>query len=202
MGDPGALVADLAARVLAAPAPAGGTRVVAVDGPSGSGKTTLAAQLGALLPGAATVHMDDLYPGWDGLAEAVPLLVGQVLEPLSAGVAGAYRRWDWVAGAWAEEHAVPAGGVVLVEGVGCGSRACAPHLSLLVWVEAPLRLRHARGIERDGEAYAPHWRRWQRQEEALFAAERTRERADARLDTASGHLRAAPGGDDGRTLGA
>ena len=201
MTAPGALVADLAARVLAAPAPAGGTRVVAVDGPSGSGKTTLAAHLAALLPGAAVVHMDDLYPGWDGLAEAVPLLVGQVLEPLSAGVPGAYRRWDWVAGAWAEEHPVPAGGVVLVEGVGCGSRACAPHLALLVWVEAPLELRRARGIERDGEAYAPHWRRWQRQEEALFAAEGTRERAAVRLDTGSGHLRTSPGGGDARAPG-
>ena len=183
--------AELAALVLARPPRAGGTRVVAVDGPSGSGKTTLAARLAPLVGAAAVLHMDDLYPGWDGLAAAVPLLVEQVLQPLAEGRPARYRRWDWGGGRWAEEHDVPAGGVLVVEGVGCGSRAAAPHLSALLWVEAPRELRMARGLERDGEAYAPHWRRWARQEAALFAAEGTRARADARLDSAGGPLRTA-----------
>ena len=44
-------------------------------------------------------------------------------------------------------------------------------------------MRFARGIARDGEAYRPHWERWARQEDALFAADRTRDRADVVLDT-------------------
>ena len=40
-----------------------------------------------------------------------------------------------------------------------------------------------RGIERDGEAFRPHWQRWARQEDALFAADRTRQRADLVVDT-------------------
>ena len=183
--------AELAGWVAARPPRAGGTRVVAVDGPSGSGKTTLAAALAPLL-GAAVIHMDDLYPGWDGLAEAVPRLLDWVLEPLADGRPARYRRYDWHAGAYAEEHPVPAGGTLLLEGVACGARACAPHLSALLWVEAPLELRHARGIARDGEAYAPHWERWQRQEEAHFAVEGTRERADVRLDSRAGPLRLLP----------
>jgi hypothetical protein len=52
-----------------------------------------------------------------------------------------------------------------------------------VWVEADRAVRFARGIDRDGEAYRPHWERWARQEESLFAADRTRDGADVVLDT-------------------
>jgi hypothetical protein len=55
---------------------------------------------------------------------------------------------------------------------------------VLLWVEAPRDVRFARGIERDGEAYRPLWERWALQEDALFAVERTRERADFRVDGA------------------
>ncbi|MEH3077793.1 MAG: hypothetical protein PGN11_14185 [Quadrisphaera sp.] len=99
-----------------------GVRVLAVDGPSGSGKTTLAGAVATVLRsrGVSTseVHMDDLYPGWDGLAESVGLVTAQVLEPLTAGAPAAFRRWDWVAHRWAEQVPVPAADVVVVEGGG------------------------------------------------------------------------------------
>ncbi len=41
-----------------------------------------------------------------------------------------------------------------------------------------------RGVERDGEAFRPHWERWARQEEAMFDAERTKERARLIVDGA------------------
>ena len=40
-----------------------------------------------------------------------------------------------------------------------------------------------RGLARDGELYRPHWERWAAQEEALFAADRTRDRADVVVST-------------------
>src|SRR5665647_2953269 len=49
----------------------GTTKVVAVDGPSGAGKTDFATALAGQLPSAQLLHMDDLYPGWSGLAQAV-----------------------------------------------------------------------------------------------------------------------------------
>jgi uridine kinase len=176
MGDPDG-VARLAARARAAAPRAGGTRVVAIDGPSGSGKSTLAAALAAELA-APVVHLDDIFPGWDGLDDAVPRLVEWVLEPLAKGEPARYRRFDWPRHEYAEWHEVPEAGVVVVEGVSCGATACAPYLSLLLWVEAPRELRFARGIERDGEAYRPHWERWAAQEDAHFAREGTRGRAD------------------------
>jgi uridine kinase len=183
-------VAATAARVArlarAAPPRAGATRVVGVDGPSGAGKTTLAAAVARCLGDddrpAPVVHLDDIYPGWDGLADAVPRLLEWVLEPLAAGLPARYRRFDWPADEYAEWHDVGAGGVLVVEGVTCGARACTPYLSLLVWVDAPRDLRFRRGIERDGEAYRPYWERWARQEDVHFAAEDTRRRADVVVD--------------------
>jgi hypothetical protein len=82
----------LAAWVLAlAPAPAlpAGPRVVAVDGRSGAGKTTLARSVadavGRHRASAVVVHLDDLYPGWDGLDPVVAVVVEHLLAPL-AGV--------------------------------------------------------------------------------------------------------------------
>ena len=184
--DPGPADAErLAALVLDRPPRAGRTRVLAVDGPSGSGKTTLAAALAAALErcgaDAAVLHLDDVYPGWDGLAATAPLLVDGVLAPLAAGTPAGHPRWDWSASRPTGRVPVPAADVLVVEGAGAGTRAAAPFLSLLVWLDAPEPVRRARALARDGEAYRPHWERWAAQERALFTAEGTAQRADVLL---------------------
>lgn len=180
------LAATVAALVRERRARAGATRVVALDGPSGSGKSTLAEELSPALDGAPVVHMDDIYPGWDGLEDAVPRLLEWVVEPLVTGGQARYRRYDWDRGRYAEWHVVPPSPVLVVEGVGSGARAAGPYLAALVWVDAPRDLRLERGIRRDGEAFRPHWERWAAQEDAHFAAEGTRARADVRFTTACG----------------
>jgi uridine kinase len=177
-------IAAIAARVLAAPPRCGRTRLVCVDGPSGSGKTTFACRLATALGGAPVLHMDDLYPGWDGLSAIVPLLRDWIVTPLAAALPAHYRRWDWERGEYAEEHHLGSPPLLVVEGVGAGSRPVADHTVLLVWLEAPREERLRRGIARDGENYRPHWERWARQEQAHFAADGTRARADLRLDGA------------------
>lgn len=181
---------DLLDLAASRPAPAAGrVRVVAIDGPSGSGKTTFGDVVAAELERRTgrrpqVVHMDDIYPGWDGLAEAVDLVVEWVLARLTAGRPASFRRWDWEAGERAETVEVPQADWLVLEGVGAGSAACRPHLVGLAWVEAPADVRMARGIERDGEAFRPHWERWARQEAELFAAEETRDHADVIIHTA------------------
>lgn len=162
----------------------GQVRVVAVDGPSGSGKTVLATALARDL-GAPLVQMDDLFPGWDGLDQAPGLLTEQVLEPLARGERAAYRRWDWHADAWDGTVTVPEAPLVVVEGCGSSVGPAAPHAALRVWVEADTEQRMWRGIARDGEAYRPHWERWARQEQELFAADGTRGRADVVVDSSA-----------------
>jgi uridine kinase len=176
-------VADLAARILATPARLGGVRMVCVDGPAGSGKTTLAGRLAtALDDAAALVHFDELYAGWT-MTGAQGRLQAGVLGPLSENRAGSHHRYDWATRRFAPEAvAVPVREVLVVEGCGSSPRALDPWTTLRVWVEAPVELRLARGLTRDGWELEPEWRRWLDTEAAEFAREGTRERADVRLD--------------------
>jgi len=162
----------------------GAVTLVAIDGPSGSGKTTLAAALGART-GAPVLHMDDIYPGWDGLAVAVGLVTTEVLEPLARGEQAAYRRWDWDQGRWGAAVPVPTAATLILEGVGSSVLPAGAHAALSVWVDAPWDVRLARGLARDGEAYRPHWEHWAAQERALFAADGTRTRADLVIETSA-----------------
>ena len=175
------MIDDLVARTLAAPARCGPTRLVCIDGPSGSGKTELATQLAVALDGVPLLHMDDLYPGWDGLAAGVATLRADVVAPLLAGRPARYRRWDWARDAYAEWHDLGTPPLLVVEGVGAG--AVEGVASLLVWVDAPEEVRYRRAMARDGATYAPLWTRWAAQERAHFAADRTRDRADVVLST-------------------
>ena len=178
----GAIAAALLAIANAQPR-CGATKVVAIDGPSGAGKTEFAEALAARLPAAHLLHMDDLYPGWNGLEQAVADLHDQVLEPLARGERAAYRRWDWENDRYAEWRDLPAASLLLVEGVGSGAGRGAALESVLIWLEAERSVRFRRGIERDGDSFRPHWQEWAALEDALFTGDATRGRADLVIDT-------------------
>jgi hypothetical protein len=160
-------------------------RLVCVDGRAGSGKSTLgravheaASQTGT----SALIHLDDLLEGWSGLARVSETLARDVLAPLAEGVPGHYHRYNWHLGRFAEQHVVGPVDLLVVEGVGSGASSYASLVTTLVWVDAPADLRLARGIARDGEALRPQWLQWMADEDALFARERTTERADVLVD--------------------
>ena len=156
---------------------AGATTMVVIDGPSGSGKSTFATRL-AEATGAGLLRLEDMYPGWDGLDEGAQRLVDDVLEPLSRGEQAPIRRWDWHAMRELDREPLVIEPLLVIEGVGAGSRAAAPFISLLIWLEAETEERYARAIARDGELYLGHWDRWAAQEQVTFAREATRDRAD------------------------
>ena len=62
-------------------------------------------------------------------------------------------------------------------------------VTCLVWVETPSAVRLERGVARDGEALRPRLLAWRAQEEAMYAAERTRDHADVVVDGQTGTVR-------------
>jgi uridine kinase len=169
-------------RQLGARQPAcGSTTVVAVDGPSGAGKTSFAEGL-ARATGADVLHLEDVYPGWDGLA-ATPPIIARVLDVVALDGVGAAPRWDWDRSAPGTLLHVPPTPLLVLDGVGSGAAVIRPHLSLLIWVDAPAEVRKHRALARDGGTYAPYWDMWATQEAKHFAAERTRHHADLVVTT-------------------
>lgn len=179
MADP---AQDLLALAATRPATLGDGRLICIDGPAGGGKTTIATELASIAgPLVHVVHLDDLYEGWDGLAENDRQLE-TLLRPLADGRPGTYRRYDWHAEEFAETVSVSPVPMLVLEGVGSGVSAFDDLRTVLAWVEAPWETRKARGLARDGDAFAPHWDRWAAHEAALFAREQTRDRADLVID--------------------
>ncbi|WP_305093747.1 hypothetical protein [Prescottella sp. R16] len=162
-----------------------GPILIGIDGPSGSGKSTLADRVAAALDDAPIVRMDDLYPGWDGLAAAVPILVRRVLAPAGRGRSPRYRRYDWHRGDYAEWRAVRRHRYLIVEGAGSTCGPARRHYAVRVFVDAPAGERMRRALQRDGDMFRPYWDRWARQEDALFGPDRTRRAAHVTVVTGS-----------------
>lgn len=144
---------------------AGGRRaVIVMDGGSGSGKTGLAAQLmhaleTAGMTGLQLVHLDDVYPGWDGLSRA-SALVPQLLGPEDPH----YWRWDWTGHHRTDRVGLDPAAPLLVEGCGALTPESAALATTTMWLAGNAASRKRAALDRDGELYAPHWDRWARQE--------------------------------------
>jgi len=136
-----------------------GVPVVTIDGYSGSGKSTLAAALARLVNGWQVLHLDDWYPGWDGLA-AGARIARRIAADLREGRAPSYEAWDWEAGETGATIRVPLAPTIIE---GCG--AIEAEADLAIWIADPGEdERRSRALARDGQTYAPHWRRWAEQD--------------------------------------
>lgn len=160
-----------------APPSCGPVHVIAIDGRSGSGKTSLAREIAAEW-GAQVVSMDSIYPGWTGLAEATPLLLDHVLEPLARGEAATVPTWDWLADRPGPVLPLEVTDRLVVEGCGSTVGAASHHAGTRVWLDGPARVRRERAIARDGVLFEEHWEMWAEQEAMVFSEDRTRERAN------------------------
>jgi hypothetical protein len=157
--------------------------VLLVDGRSGSGKTTLARRLVEAWPvgrfgPVQLVHLDDVYPGWHGLAAASRIVESSILATADPG----WTTWDWQRGVPGERRTLDPAVSVVVEGAGALTRASSTLATLRVWLELDESTRRARALGRDGATYEPWWDVWAQQEARHLAAEDPSGLADVVVD--------------------
>ena len=183
--DADALVADLSAAVLDLVDDGVATPLVLIDGRAGSGKSTLADALqrrlfkdGETLP--RLIHMDDLYPGWNGLAAGAEYLQRFILGPISQRTTAHWQLFDWVAGERVEWREFSGGTPLIVEGCGSLNSQSAEVAQFKVWLETPEDVRHERWLAREGND--EHWAAWAAQELDFYAREKSQALAETRLN--------------------
>lgn len=158
--------------------------ILLIDGRAGSGKSTLAAEiqneffkLGESAP--RIIHLDDLYPGWDGLAEGVEYLQRSILAPLSRREVAHYQIFDWAKNQRDQWREFAGGTPLIVEGCGAINSNSIEHADLSVWLETDEQLRHERWTQREGND--EHWAQWAAQELDFYAREHSRDLADTEI---------------------
>ncbi|WP_269928343.1 hypothetical protein [Kocuria massiliensis] len=152
-----------------------GSFLLTIDGRSGSGKSRLAERLLRRARqetghDVEIFHLEDLYPGWDGLAsgiEAYAAMVARLLDDRDAP----WRAWDWQRNAPEEDERVVSARTpfLILEGVGAsapGHPGVEGHFG--VWLSLDSAVRRHRALRRDGDLYRPYWEMWAAQEAELF----------------------------------
>ncbi|WP_427128851.1 chorismate-binding protein [Pseudarthrobacter sp. S9] len=158
--------------------------IIAIDGRSGSGKTTLAIELAARLREHHKVslfHLEDIYPGWNGLAAGIERYVTTVLSPLRRGEPAEWVSWDWDRHYDGVARVTRPAEIVLVEGVGAGAEAARPLLDAVIWADSSDQDRRTRALARDGDTYEPFWDQWAAQEQDWLAADYVPAHADVHV---------------------
>jgi uridine kinase len=146
-----------------------------------------------VLPDAEIVHVDDFYlpsrlrskNAAESIAADFDLqrLRQQVLEPLSRDEPGYFQQYDWIRDELAGFKSVPAGGVVIIEGIYALLPPLTDCYDYRIWVECPYEMRLARGLARDGESARDLWvNRWMPAEDRYVRTFQPQKKADLVVD--------------------
>ena len=123
--------------------------------------------------------MDDLYQGWDGLAQGSNYLVEQILKPLKLVGKAEWQRWDWandrrggpdLGNGWREFDGQ---NMLIIEGCGSMTEKSAELADLKIWIEADRETRKERFEARDRGVFSNFWNSWSAQEDEFFQEQRS-----------------------------
>lgn len=161
--------------------------IIAIDGAAGAGKTTLASHLTAALSlryKVTTIHMDDLYNGWDNafdhhLTDSLVLAAQSHKEAIQYSL----RYFDWSQNHFREPAEITPCELLILEGVGSSQRAVRPFLNASIWIEVDPTIGLNRVLARDGDQISPQMQRWLTAQEQHFLNEGSAGAADFVLTT-------------------
>jgi uridine kinase len=159
--------------------------IVLIDGRAASGKSQFAKDLAEAFfqvdrQAARTIHMDDLYPGWNGLAEGSVYLLTNILLPLANSRSANWQVWNWRKnhrGAEEPGHGrreFSGGTLLIVEGCGSISRLSYEHSDFQVWIDADDKERKERFSLRDQGKFDEFFGIWSAQEDEYYEKEKSK----------------------------
>jgi len=165
--------------------------LIAIDGPAGSGKTSLANQLASNLKSATTIHMDDLYNGWEDALTATLTrhLEEWVLDPLTQHQSVKYQKFDWINGEYGPTVEVRDVELLILEGVGAAQSRIRQQADLTIWIEVGAQIGLARVLNRDGAQILPYMLKWQERESAHFIKDQTKENCQIFIDGSNSQIK-------------
>lgn len=166
--------------------------IVLIDGRAASGKSQFAKELSDLYfkldkQAARVIHMDDLYPGWNGLAEGSVYLLTNILIPLSKNRAASWQLWNWRKNhRGAEEpgngrREFSGGTALIIEGCGSISRLSSELADYTIWIDSDDNVRKERFSARDGGKFDEYFGIWSAQEDEFYQRENSAELARLRV---------------------
>jgi uridine kinase len=173
--------------LLSKPSHCGKTHLIAIDGRAGAGKTTLAEGLSLALGvnrAVKIIHLEMIYAGWEGsLGKSLTMTLSQLLEDLSNDRASLLPIFNWQEMAFDSEKLVSPSDLIIFEGVGSAQEIVRRFATATIWLDIDPAIGLQRVLDREGMAIHDQMRQWQREEEALFLYDQTREKADFILST-------------------
>ena len=165
--------------------------LIAIDGPAGSGKTSLANQLASNLKSATTIHMDNLYNGWEDALTATLTrhLEEWVLDPLTQHQSVKYQKFDWINSEYGPTVEVSDVELLILEGVGAAQARIRQQADLTIWIEVGAQIGLARVLNRDGAQILPYMLKWQERESAHFIKDQTKENCQIFIDGSNSQIK-------------
>lgn len=161
-----------------------GPKLIAIDGPAGSGKTSLASQLSNNLKSVTTIHMDDLYNGWeDALTATLTQHLNEwVINPMTQFQSVCYQKFNWSTNEYGPAVEVRDIELLILEGVGAAQEIIRQSADLTIWIEVGPQIGLARVLNRDGDQLLPYMLKWQERESAHFLMDQTKENCQIFVD--------------------
>jgi uridine kinase len=167
---------------------AGRLPITLIDGRAASGKSQFAKDLSELYfksekQAARVVQMDDLYPGWQGLADGSVYLLTHILSPLSQGKTASWQIWNWQENQRGAKDTVnghrefSGGTALIVEGCGSISRLSSEIADITIWIEASAEERKKRFNLRDAGKFDEYFGIWSAQEDEFYERENSKQLA-------------------------
>jgi len=159
--------------------------LLAIDGPAGAGKTTLAAQLAAeysVHSTVRTIHMDDLYNGWDdALGQSLTDTLQAITDAYLSGNQFTIRIFNWHLMKFDREEVITPTDYLILEGVGAAQEIVRKAGATTYWLDIDAESGLQRVLARDGAHIEMEMRQWQIQQSIHFAKDQTRENCEFKL---------------------